>query len=210
MKQYINEAKRMQFLAGIINESQQVNELNDAEKDVVDAILGEGINEGKFNPGEILNKLVSAAKKGLLTVAILSSVLTSCNFDTYTEDNIKDELEKIEWNQKQVDSTELSKFKEENTAAYEQALSDIEATKDTIITKIKSALEPEGFQYDLSKNLFTYTPSQSGEMQTFLKVSGPDSYAVFKSDGLSIPSARFSQKYNSPEEAIKAAIEWKY
>jgi len=208
MKQHINEAKRMQFLAGIINESQQVNELNDAEQDVVDAILGEGISEGKFNPKEILNKLISIGKKGLLTAAILSSVLTSCNFDSNVENNIKSELQKSAYGQ-MIDSTELSKFKEENTAEYEQVLSDVTAQKDTIITKIKSALESEGFQYDLSLNAFVYTPSNSGEMQTFLKVSGPNSYSVYKKEKLGIPSSRYFQKYNSSEEAIKAAIEAK-
>jgi hypothetical protein len=123
MKQYINEAKRMQFLAGIINESQQINELNDAEQDVVDAILGEGINEGKFNPKEILNKLMSIGKKGLLTAAIISSVLSSCNFGPSTDEVIQDALGKAEYGI--VDSSDLVVMRDEQTTKWEKALEDL-------------------------------------------------------------------------------------
>jgi enoyl reductase-like protein len=103
MSQLINEAKRMQFLAGIITES-QINELNEPEKELVDAILGEGINEGKFNPKEILAKLIAVAKKGLLTATVLSTVLASCNFGPSVDETIKNRVEQY----KVIDSMELA------------------------------------------------------------------------------------------------------
>jgi enoyl reductase-like protein len=103
MAQLINEAKRMQLLAGIITES-QINELNEPEKELVDAILGEGINEGKFNPKEILAKLIAVAKKGLLTATVLSTVLASCNFGPSVDETIKNRVEQY----KVIDSMELA------------------------------------------------------------------------------------------------------
>jgi len=102
MKQHLNEVKRMQQLAGLITES-QLNELNEPEKELVDAILGEGINEGKFDPKEILAKLMAVAKKGLLTASIISTVLASCNFGPSTEETIQNRLDQY----KTIDSMQL-------------------------------------------------------------------------------------------------------
>jgi hypothetical protein len=102
MKHNLNEAKRMQQLAGLITES-QLSELNEPEKELVDAILGEGINEGKFNPKEILAKLIAVAKKGLLTATVLSTVLASCNFGPSVDETIQNRLDQY----KTIDSMAL-------------------------------------------------------------------------------------------------------
>ena len=77
MKQQINEIKRMQQLAGIISES-QLNEveLSSNEQELVDAVLGE-VNEA-IDLGKILKKVKALASKGLLTVAMASTILASC------------------------------------------------------------------------------------------------------------------------------------
>jgi hypothetical protein len=102
MKHNLNEVKRMQQLAGLITES-QLSELNEPEKELVDAILGEGINEGKFNPKEILAKLIAVAKKGLLTATIISTVLASCNFGPSVDETIQNRLDQY----KTIDSMAL-------------------------------------------------------------------------------------------------------
>jgi hypothetical protein len=102
MKHNLNEVKRMQQLAGLITES-QLSELNEPEKELVDAILGEGINEGKFNPKEILAKLIAVAKKGLLTATVLSTVLASCNFGPSVDETIQNRLDQY----KTIDSMAL-------------------------------------------------------------------------------------------------------
>jgi hypothetical protein len=106
MKHNLNEVKRMQQLAGLITES-QLSELNEPEKELVDAILGEGINEGKFNPKEILAKLIAVAKKGLLTATVLSTVLASCNFGPSVDETIKNRVEQ----HKIINSMELDQWK---------------------------------------------------------------------------------------------------
>jgi hypothetical protein len=110
MTQLIQEVKRFQQLAGIITES-QLSEISEPEKKIVDAILDEGINEGKFDPKEILAKLIAVAKKGLLTATIISTVLASCNFSSSTEDTIQRRLDQY----KTIDSMELQqKEKDQN------------------------------------------------------------------------------------------------
>jgi len=118
MAQFINEAKRMQQLAGIISES-QLNEINEPEKEIVDAILGEGINEGKFDPKEILAKLIAVAKKGLLTATIISTVLASCNFGPSTEETIQNRLDQY----KTIDSMEL--IQKEKDEAFKNKIDSI-------------------------------------------------------------------------------------
>ena len=110
----IQEAKRLQQLAGLISENQLLTELNDAEQDVKNAILGTSLKEVKFSPKEILSKMLYAAKKGILTTAIISSVLASCNFDSKTNESIKDAIEKS--NYEVVDSSEVSQIKDETAA----------------------------------------------------------------------------------------------
>ena len=82
----LNEVARMQKLAGIrlINEG-----LTSKEQKVVDDILSECmLEESKYDPKKILDKLIQAGKKGLLTATILSTVLASCNFNQSQEDSI--------------------------------------------------------------------------------------------------------------------------
>lgn len=131
MTQLINEAKRLQKLAGIIKESQldpkfhnailkassaldilltmssldsvarqaiedvrhnilpgladsegnlmeeQGKELDPKEQELVDAVLDGALNEG-IDLGKILTRVKALASKGLLTAAMISTILTSC------------------------------------------------------------------------------------------------------------------------------------
>jgi hypothetical protein len=101
MKTQLNEIKRMQQLAGIISES-QLNEveLNSNEQELVDAVLGD-INEA-IDLGKILEKVKLLASKGLLTVAMASTILASCGTAGTSDEIFKRELE----NTKKVDSIE--------------------------------------------------------------------------------------------------------
>ena len=123
MKQQINEIKRMQQLAGIISES-QLNEveLSSNEQELVDAVLGE-VNEA-IDLGKILKKVKALASKGLLTVAMASTILASCGTAGRSDEIFKRELE----NTKKVDSIEnvqkakidsiAQAIKSNNTAIY--------------------------------------------------------------------------------------------
>jgi len=123
MKQQINEIKRMQQLAGIISES-QLNEveLSSNEQELVDAVLGD-INEA-IDLGKILKKVKALASKGLLTVAMASTILASCGTAGNSDEIFKRELE----NTKKVDSIEnvqkakidsiAQAIKSNNTAVY--------------------------------------------------------------------------------------------
>jgi hypothetical protein len=101
MKQQINEIKRMQQLAGIINES-QLNEveLSSNEQELVDAVMGD-INEA-IDLGKILKKVKALASRGLLTVAMASTILASCGTAGSSDEIFKRELENL----KKVDSIE--------------------------------------------------------------------------------------------------------
>jgi hypothetical protein len=69
------------------------NQLSPEEQKIVDDVLNAGmLQEGEFDPKKILNKLIQWGKKGVLTAAILSSVLTSCNFDNYIDKQIERDL----------------------------------------------------------------------------------------------------------------------
>jgi len=72
-----------------------------------------------------VNKVKLAAKKGVLTTAIISSVLASCNFNSKTDEAIKSEIEKSPY--EVVDSTQLSQTKD--TVSYEDALNKIKSIK---------------------------------------------------------------------------------
>jgi DNA-directed RNA polymerase specialized sigma54-like protein len=83
MKQPLNEQFiRMQKLAGIITESKyrediQETTLSPEEQKIADDIINT-LNEGVFD--DVLEKIKSYAKKGLMTAAILSSLLASPGF----------------------------------------------------------------------------------------------------------------------------------
>jgi hypothetical protein len=57
----------------------------------------------KFNPKEILAKLIAVAKKGLLTATIISTVLASCNFGPSVDETIQNRLDQY----KTIDSMAL-------------------------------------------------------------------------------------------------------
>lgn len=210
MAKLINEAKRFQQLAGIITEAQSLNELNDAEQEVVDTILGEGINEGKFNPKEILAKLIATAKKGLLTAAIISSVLASCSFPDTTNEYIKDRLDRYET----VDSTKVAQIKDENTADYQQALNDIESQKTSTSTEdiLSKLTSEEGFE-KVKDNRVNYM-SNPGEYATSDEIvvvkNGPEDYIVYlRKAGESIPSIKNYIKNLSSQDAFNMALKMK-
>jgi len=71
------------------------------------------------------NKVKLAAKKGVLTTAIISSVLASCNFNSKTDEAIKSAIEKSPY--EVVDSTQLSQTKD--TVSYEDVLNKIKSIK---------------------------------------------------------------------------------
>jgi len=72
-----------------------------------------------------VNKVKLAAKKGVLTTAIISSVLASCNFNSKTDEAIKSAIEKSPY--EVVDSTQLSQTKD--TVSYEDVLNKIKSIK---------------------------------------------------------------------------------
>ena len=96
MAQLISEVKRMQFLAGLITES-QMNEntktLSPEDQKIVDDIL-ESLNEGMFDK----NKLISYLKKGAITAAIIGSLLASTQLNSNQKKDIVDTIK-----QEQVD-----------------------------------------------------------------------------------------------------------
>jgi hypothetical protein len=97
MAQLINEAKRFQKLANIKENIQP--ELSSKEQKVADDILNAGmLEEGKFNLKAILDRMVQWGKKGLLTLAIIGSVLASCNVKP--KDMIDTDKEQFELAQK--------------------------------------------------------------------------------------------------------------
>ena len=74
-KQILSEEfRRMQKLAGIIVENENIKEisLSPDEQKILDDIIGT-LNEGMFS--DMLNKVKNYAKKGLITVAIVASLL---------------------------------------------------------------------------------------------------------------------------------------
>jgi hypothetical protein len=101
MAQLINEAKRMQFLAGLITESQLNEEktLTPEEQELIDAVLKDtganttSVNEGKIDLNKILARVKLLANKGLLTAAMASTILASCGTAGSSNDMFKRELE---------------------------------------------------------------------------------------------------------------------
>jgi hypothetical protein len=82
MAQLINEAKRMQFLAGLITEAQMNRQtqfkLTPEDQKTVNDILGEGdLQEGMFDK----SKLISSLKAGLVTLAVLGTIVGTTVLD---------------------------------------------------------------------------------------------------------------------------------
>jgi hypothetical protein len=92
MKQPLNEQFiRMQKLAGIITENQYKEDINEAslspeEQDIADDILNT-LNEGPFD--STLEKIKAYTKKGLMTVALLSTLLASPGFSQDQKQSIQ-------------------------------------------------------------------------------------------------------------------------
>ena len=91
-KQILNEEfRRMQLLAGVITESKYKEELKETslspeEEEVFDDIVNT-LNEGMFD--DVIEKIKSYTKKGLMTAAIITSLLASPNFSEAQKQNIK-------------------------------------------------------------------------------------------------------------------------
>jgi hypothetical protein len=85
-----------------IAESQlsEAAELDSNEQELVDAVMGD-INEA-IDLGKILKKVKALANKGLLTVAMASTILASCGTAGSSDEMFKRELENL----KKVDSIE--------------------------------------------------------------------------------------------------------
>jgi hypothetical protein len=84
MTQLINEAKRFQKLANIKENIQQ--ELSPEEQEIADDILNT-LDEGMFD--DVLNKIKSYVKKGLMTAAIVGALLSAPNFSQAQQQQIK-------------------------------------------------------------------------------------------------------------------------
>jgi len=83
MAQLINEAKRFQQLAGIINEAEQITP--DQQK-IVDDILNT-LEEGMFD--NMLSKVKEYAKKGLITATMLTTLLAAPNLSSAQKSSIQ-------------------------------------------------------------------------------------------------------------------------
>ena len=118
-KQILNEEfLRMQRLAGVITESQykekvkeeEEENLSSEEQKIFDDIIST-LNEGTFD--SVLEKIKSYAKKGLMTAAILASLMASPNLSQAQKKDIK-----------QITNTEMSASttKKDMRGALNQAL----------------------------------------------------------------------------------------
>ena len=83
MAQLINEAKRFQQLAGILNEAEQITP--DQQK-IVDDILNT-LEEGMFD--NMLSKVKEYAKKGLITATMLTTLLAAPNLSSAQKSSIQ-------------------------------------------------------------------------------------------------------------------------
>lgn len=104
------------YFKGFIKENAQ--NLNSAEKEVVDLILGDQLKEGSVNPETIMQRIRTLGAKGLLTLGIISTVLTSCgsSLEDWQKQEIKDQIEikakELEQKEKQADwDQEMAKLK---------------------------------------------------------------------------------------------------
>jgi hypothetical protein len=126
MKHINKDFLRMQKLAGLITESEfeQMTELektiSSKEKEIVDDILS-SLNEGVFD--NMIEKVKSYAKKGLMTAAVLSSLLASPNLSAAQQSQIK-QAAQIEMTSQTADDSTLGntliKAYEKNPKAAEQ------------------------------------------------------------------------------------------
>lgn len=88
MKKILNEEfRRMQKLAGIINENEEKLNESPSEKEILDDILG-SLEEGMFS--NVLDKVKKYAKGGLITISILATLLGSTQLTTSQKDEVKD------------------------------------------------------------------------------------------------------------------------
>ena len=88
MKKLVNEEfRRMQKLAGLINENEEKINESPSEEKILDDILG-SLEEGMFS--NVLDKVKKYAKGGLITISILATLLGSTQLTTSQKDEVKD------------------------------------------------------------------------------------------------------------------------
>lgn len=152
-----NDLKRKQLLAGIITESEfneeggllneqastENKELTKQEQDVLDDILKEeySLNEAA-SFSNVINKVKKYAKQGLLTGAVLASLLSSPAFSQVEKDEIK-----------QVASKEMtSTTSGEDLLAKFHKLMKAHSPKDGEFKKISS--DPHSSEFERTKNVY--------------------------------------------------------
>ena len=87
MKKLVNEEfRRMQKLAGLINENEEKINESPSEEKILDDILG-SLEEGMFS--NVLDKVKKYAKGGLITISILATLLGSTQLTTSQKDEVK-------------------------------------------------------------------------------------------------------------------------
>lgn len=117
MTQLINEAKRFQKLANIKENIQQ--ELSPEEQEIADDILNT-LDEGMFD--DVLNKIKSYVKKGLMTAAIVGTLLSAPNFSQAQQQQIK-----------QVAQIEMSITQKKDGGEWEQIKKSLSNTSPKVI-----------------------------------------------------------------------------
>jgi len=170
MKKTLNEEfRRMQKLAGIINENEEKINESPSEKEILDDILG-SLEEGMFS--NVLDKVKKYAKRGLITISILAALLGSTQLTTSQKDEVKDVV-KTEMSTTQDDMTvglklvsfyktnqkEADNWSKQNSSS--SLISDIKNIIDNKLEKNKDVLEMLGHMH-------------GNEAQSFL-----DSYRTF-------------------------------
>jgi hypothetical protein len=121
----LKERLDLQRQAKIITESQykqrlaEAATLSDKEQEIVDDLLN-SLNEGTFD--NVIEKIKSYAKKGLMTVAILSSLMASPAFSQAQKSQIK-----------QIAQTEMTSTQTKGSDSWEQIKQKVSNTKPKII-----------------------------------------------------------------------------
>jgi hypothetical protein len=150
------EFLRMQKIAGLITESEfkqksflllEEEKLSPKEKEIIDDILN-SLNEGAFD--NMIEKIKSYAKKGLMTTAVLASLLSAPNLSAAQQTQIK-QAAQIEMTSQQTDDltlgTNIIKAYEKNPEKAEQWFKINKHT--AVVDNIKSVIKKGKDQQDI-------------------------------------------------------------
>jgi hypothetical protein len=155
MKQPLNEQFiRMQKLAGIITESKyrediQETTLSPEEQKIADDIINT-LNEGVFD--DVLEKIKSYAKKGLMTAAILSSLLASPGFSQDQKQSIQ-QVVKTEMPVSYAKRNTADINKMSNTQAYDAMVKAIKSTTPDIAISYLNKINTTSKEEEVDKNM---------------------------------------------------------